>query len=78
MTLHGSAMTFEPIRRRVWPQLRHVATCLRCGFREATRLTNSYPPRCPNDGWQLEHDVVPFDDGQELLTVNRPGRPIAL
>jgi hypothetical protein len=55
------------------PSLRHVATCLACGWRQPTRLTNSYGVLCPNDGRLLEHDVVAFDSAEELDNVRRDG-----
>lgn len=60
----------------VWPKLRHVVTCLRCGYREAFTLLNSYPDRCPHSGHELEHDIHPFDDGLELRAVRTEPRPL--
>lgn len=62
----------------MWPKLRHVVTCLRCGYREATSLLNSYPERCPHTGHELEHDVVAFDDALELGSVRADPRPFFL
>jgi PHP family Zn ribbon phosphoesterase len=62
----------------MWPKTRHVSTCLPCGYREAFRLTNSYPERCPHCGTEVEHDVVSFDDGLELDDVPREPRPLFL
>lgn len=60
----------------MWPKLRHVVTCLPCGFREATLMLNSYRERCPHCGTELEHDVVAFHDGRELGDVAREPRPL--
>lgn len=41
--------------------MRHITTCVWCGYREAVRSGNAYPERCPNDGQQLEHAVFAVD-----------------
>lgn len=62
----------------MWPKLRHVSTCLPCGYRKATLLVNSYPDRCPHCGGQLEHEVIAFDDALELRDVDREPRQLVL
>lgn len=57
------------------PFLRHITTCLNCGWREAIRPGNAYAERCPNDGLPLEHDVRALDDRQELKLINQDTRP---
>lgn len=54
------------------PLVRHVTTCLSCGFREATPPGRGYAERCPNDGQPLEH----YDgvlSREELRTVASDG-----
>lgn len=61
--------------RVITPTLRHVATCIPCGWRKVTRLTNSYPTVCDNlCPGRLEHAVIAFDDRQELAEVHRDGQ----
>lgn len=60
------------------PKLRHVATCLACGWRDTTTLLNSYPERCPYSGHELEHDVIAFNDPLELRSVRSDPRPLFL
>lgn len=56
------------------PAVRHVATCLRCGWRRSTRLTNSYPLRCENGcAGQLEHLVAAIDTVADLRQVRQDG-----
>jgi predicted RNA-binding Zn-ribbon protein involved in translation (DUF1610 family) len=51
--------------------VRRVTTCLGCGWREQTRLEQSYALRCPNCGRSLEHRQHEFTDAEELRLVNR-------
>lgn len=62
----------------MWPKLRHVVTCLPCGWREATLMFNSYAARCRHCGSELEHDVVAFYSASELADVAREPRPLLL
>jgi hypothetical protein len=54
--------------------VRHVSSCLWCGYREAVRLGNAYPPRCPNDGRELEQMVATIDDVAELRRIRKDGQ----
>lgn len=56
--------------------LYRVVTCLPCGYREAFKPGQSYPPRCQNDGGPLEHMDIALskDEARRLASRGRDAR----
>lgn len=59
------------MRNPVW---RHVVTCIRCFFREATAAGNAYAERCPYCGGELEHYETTVATVEELADLNKTPR----
>lgn len=56
------------------PAWRHVVTCIRCYFREATAAGAAYCERCPYCGGELEHYETMVDTGEELAELSKTPR----
>lgn len=61
-------------RRFRVPRVRHVTTCIYCGWRESVKPGNAVAIACPNDGGSLEHFVTAIDDPDELRDIWRDGQ----